>query len=101
MQGILHNWSDEECVKILKKCHNAIAEKNGTVLIVDSLLEQDDNNISENSQIISDLTATTVLTTEKERTEVEWKKLLKEGGFPHYRIIKFPAKQCIIVAYPI
>ncbi|XP_015880642.3 xanthohumol 4-O-methyltransferase-like [Ziziphus jujuba] len=100
LKGILHDWSHEECVKILQNCHNAIPEKNGKVIIVDIVLEQEDNNIPEESQITSEL-KTMVLTNRKERTEVEWKKLLKEGGFPQHRIIKFPAKQCIIVAYPI
>jgi len=35
----------------------------------------------------------------KERTELEWKKLLEEGGFPRYQIINIPALPSIIEAY--
>ena len=37
----------------------------------------------------------------KERTELEWKKLLEEGGFPRYKITKIPTIPSIIEAYPI
>ena len=37
----------------------------------------------------------------KERTDAQWKKLLEEGGFPRYKIIKLPAVEWIIEAYPI
>ncbi|GMN34379.1 hypothetical protein TIFTF001_042057 [Ficus carica] len=36
----------------------------------------------------------------KERTETEWKKILKEGGFPRHKIIKIPALPSIIEVYP-
>ncbi|OWM91012.1 hypothetical protein CDL15_Pgr023345 [Punica granatum] len=36
----------------------------------------------------------------KERTELEWKNLLAEGGFPRYNIIKISALPSIIEAYP-
>ncbi|KAJ6952732.1 xanthohumol 4'-O-methyltransferase [Populus alba x Populus x berolinensis] len=35
----------------------------------------------------------------KEKTELEWKKLLEEGGFPPYKIINIPALPSIIEAY--
>ncbi|KAI3736181.1 hypothetical protein L6452_15718 [Arctium lappa] len=56
MKWILHDWSDEDCIKILKFG--------------------------------------------KERTEREWKKLLSGGGFCRYNIIKIPALQSIIEAFP-
>ncbi|GMN57114.1 hypothetical protein TIFTF001_026217 [Ficus carica] len=36
----------------------------------------------------------------KARTENEWKKILKEGGFPRHKIIKIPALPSIIEVYP-
>ncbi|GFY88179.1 O-methyltransferase family protein [Actinidia rufa] len=35
MQRIMHNWSDEDCIKILKNCRKAIPEKTGKVVILD------------------------------------------------------------------
>ncbi|KAE8075893.1 hypothetical protein FH972_014576 [Carpinus fangiana] len=47
-----------------------------------------------------DLLMTTYTTGGKERTELEWKKLLEKSGFGRYKIIKIPALQSIIEAYP-
>ena len=38
VQWLLHNWSDEACVKILKNCRKAIPEKTGKVIIIDVVL---------------------------------------------------------------
>ena len=100
MQRILHNWTDEQCVKILKNCRKAIPESTGKLIIVDAVFEKENKNIFKESQIILDLVMMT-LCSGKERTEAEWKKLLKEGGFPRYNIIKIPAIEWIIEAYPL
>nr|XP_025885166.1 myricetin O-methyltransferase-like isoform X2 [Solanum lycopersicum] len=46
LQHVLHNWSDEDCVKILKRCRGAIKDKNegrkGKFLIIDMVLDGDD-----------------------------------------------------------
>ncbi|XP_009770464.1 myricetin 7/4'-O-methyltransferase 2-like [Nicotiana sylvestris] len=41
LKWILHNWSDEDCVKILKKCKDSIPsrEEGGKVIIIDIVLE--------------------------------------------------------------
>lgn len=36
MKNILHNWSDEECVRMLKKCYESLPE-NGKVIIADHI----------------------------------------------------------------
>jgi hypothetical protein len=42
-QWILHDWSDEECVKILKKCKEAITSKGkeGKVIIIDMVIDEE------------------------------------------------------------
>ncbi|RPH80518.1 MAG: methyltransferase [Nitrospiraceae bacterium] len=37
MKYILHDWNDEECVRILRKCRDAMNEK-GKVLVVDTVI---------------------------------------------------------------
>lgn len=39
-QSILHDWNDEECVNILKKCKEAISrkDKEGKVIIIDMVV---------------------------------------------------------------
>ncbi|KAF3443876.1 hypothetical protein FNV43_RR13566 [Rhamnella rubrinervis] len=100
MKGVLHDWSDEMCVKILKNCRKAIPENSGKLIIVEMILELQESDIFEEAKITLDLVMM-MSNSGKERTEVEWKKLLKEGGFPRCRIIKIQARQSIIEAYPI
>ncbi|GLJ07271.1 hypothetical protein SUGI_0063240 [Cryptomeria japonica] len=78
MKWILHDWADEDCVKILKQCRKAIPET-GKAIIVDAVL-----NAREKT----------------ERSEEEWKNLLKEAGFPRFNVIPIPALQSVIEAFP-
>jgi hypothetical protein len=40
VQWVMHDWSDGDCIKILKNCRKAIAPKNdgGKVIIVDMVV---------------------------------------------------------------
>nr|XP_048318613.1 xanthohumol 4-O-methyltransferase-like [Ziziphus jujuba var. spinosa] len=100
IKDMLHDWNDEKCVEILKNCRKAIPEKIGKIIIVENVIGINEKDIFEEIRIMLDLTMMT-LTTGKERTIKEWKKLLEEGGFPRYNFIKIPARQSIIEAYPI
>ena len=100
LQWVLHVWSDEHCIKILKNCRKAISEKIGKVIIVDIILEKDNNDLFDETHIVIDLLMMALTSGGKERTELEWKKLLEEGGFPRYKIIKIPTVSSIIEAYP-
>ncbi|CAN4078867.1 unnamed protein product [Withania somnifera] len=46
LKQIMHDWSDEDCVKILKRCREAIKNKDegreGKVLIIDMVLNRDE-----------------------------------------------------------
>lgn len=87
-------------MEILKNCRKAIPESTGKLIIVDAVLEQGNDKLFEEEKIVLDVLMITFLSG-KERTEAEWKKLLKEGGFPRYKIIKIPAVEWIIEAYPV
>ncbi|KAF3443878.1 hypothetical protein FNV43_RR13568 [Rhamnella rubrinervis] len=99
LKAVLHIWTDEVCIKILKNCRKAIPENTGKIIILDVVLELQDNNIFEESRIALDL-GMMMFTGGKERTEAEWKNVLKKGGFPRYRITKLAAKESIIEAFP-
>ncbi|XP_050206521.1 xanthohumol 4-O-methyltransferase-like [Mercurialis annua] len=99
MKYILHDWNDEDCVKLLKNCRKAIPEKTGKVMIVDIVLKPEGDGLFDDTGLVFDLLM--IAHTEgAERTEVEWKKLLEEAGFPRYKIINIPAMTSIIEAYP-
>ncbi|KAL5793823.1 hypothetical protein ACOSP7_002417 [Xanthoceras sorbifolium] len=100
LKWILHDWDDEACVKILINCRKAIPEKTGKIIIIDVVLQPDGNELFDDTGLAFDLQMMVNNPGGKERTELQWKKLLEEGGFPRYKIIKIPALLSIIEAYP-
>lgn len=75
-QWILHNWSDEECIKLLKKCKGAIpAKENGGKSIVIDMVVDDakhgHNNVE--TQLFYDMMMMNYFGG-RERTE-EWAKM--------------------------
>ncbi|XP_048327932.2 xanthohumol 4-O-methyltransferase-like [Ziziphus jujuba] len=100
MKSIMHDWDDENCVKILRNCRKAIGEKNGKVIIVDIVVKSEGNEIFDEMGMVIDLLMLAHTTGGKERTEKEWKKILNDGGFTRYKIIKIQAILSIIEAYP-
>ncbi|KAM6572815.1 hypothetical protein CsatA_016895 [Cannabis sativa] len=105
IKWVLHDWCDEECVKILRNCRKAIPEKNGKVIIVEIVLKDSSQNkenddVFDETRMIFDMVMMAHTCRGKERTEFEWKKLLEEAGFPRYKITKIPAIPSIIEAYP-
>lgn len=83
----------------MKNCRKAIPEKTGKVVIADIVLDPDSNDPLVDISIVSDL-GMLAITGGKERTEPEWKKILEEGGFPHYKIIDLSVTLFVIEAYP-
>ncbi|KAK9131987.1 hypothetical protein Scep_011515 [Stephania cephalantha] len=88
IKGVLHDWSDEECVKILKRCREAISskEEGGKVIIVDMVIDmKESTHESTEIQLMFDMEMM-VEVTGKERTKHEWEKLFMEAGFITYKI---------------
>nr|BAJ05388.1 O-methyltransferase [Carapichea ipecacuanha] len=91
LKHILHDWSDEKCVEILKKCREAIPKNGGKVIIVDKLLKNRGHGHAENehdeateSPLSCDMEML-VLVNGKERDEKEWAKLFSGAGFNDYK----------------
>jgi len=99
----LHDWNDEECVKILKNCKDAIAKKGkeGKVVIIDMVLdcEKGDNNESVETKLFFDMLMMVVVTG-KERNEKEWIKLISSAGFSDYKITPILGLRAVIEIYP-
>ncbi|KAK7304323.1 hypothetical protein VNO77_37010 [Canavalia gladiata] len=102
MQWILHDWSDEQCVKILKNCKEAM-KRNGKeqkVIAVDMVMEneiEDDESIE--TQLLID-SIVTVLFPGKERNEKQWAKLIFSAGFSDYKITPVLGLRSLIEIYP-
>ncbi|HEY7228298.1 MAG TPA: methyltransferase [Nitrososphaeraceae archaeon] len=78
MKMILHDWSDDECVKILSNMYT-VSARNGRVLIAEHLVpEPDEPHFSKLFDIHMMCVATG-----KERTVQEYADLLKRTGWNH------------------
>ncbi|KOM47202.1 hypothetical protein LR48_Vigan07g090600 [Vigna angularis] len=101
LKWILHDWSDEECVSILKKCKEAIAKKGkeGKVIIIDMVM---DNEVKDEEYVETQLffdMLMMVLVKGKERNEKEWVKLFSSAGFNNYTITPVLGSRSLIQIY--
>ncbi|WCJ30880.1 O-methyltransferase family protein [Euphorbia peplus] len=101
LKWILHDWNDEECLKILERCKKAINHrKGGKVIIIDMVREnQKADNEAMETQLFYDMLMM-VLVTGKERNEKEWAKLFVNAGFSSYKITPVLGLRSIIELYP-
>ncbi|KAF8388462.1 hypothetical protein HHK36_027134 [Tetracentron sinense] len=103
LKWILHNWSDEDCVKVLKRCKEAIPSKEngGKVIIVDIVVKDDEKGEHElkETQLCFDMMMM-VTFGGKERNEQEWQKIFIDAGFTEYKIKPGLGFRSIIEVYP-
>ncbi|KAL3754674.1 hypothetical protein ACJRO7_001863 [Eucalyptus globulus] len=100
LKWILHDWSDEESVKILKRCKEAITSngKMGKVMIVEIVIG-DGLEEFHTTKLFYDMMLMGCLTG-KERNEKEWAKLFREAGFSDYKITPLAGFRSLIEVYP-
>ncbi|RXI08829.1 hypothetical protein DVH24_022973 [Malus domestica] len=110
LKWILHDWSDEESVKILKKCREAILlskndEGNKKIIIIDIVVGHVDNKEkmvdkkSIETQLMFDVLMMSAFTG-KERSESEWKTIFLAAGFTHYNMTRMFGFRSLIELYP-
>ncbi|XP_050206161.1 trans-resveratrol di-O-methyltransferase-like [Mercurialis annua] len=103
LKMIFHVLGDEDCLKLLKNCKEAITnngEKSGKVIIIDTVMGTE-KKIKESSEIIQlyDLEML-VLVSGQERNEEEWAKLFVDAGFSRYTINPVLGLRALIEVYP-
>jgi SAM-dependent methyltransferase len=94
LSGVIHDWDDEAAVKILRNCRRAI-RPDGKLLLLEAVLTPS----SDPSRALMDLLMM-VLTSGRERTEAEFRSLLREAGFALAQVIP-TAGRCILESRPI
>ncbi|XP_042057486.1 8-hydroxyquercetin 8-O-methyltransferase-like [Salvia splendens] len=102
LKWILHNWSVEDCVRILKKCKEVIGGigNGGKVIIVDMVVDCEKQEHSAfQTQLLFDVLMMTVLAG-KERTEKEWAHLFSSAGFQNYKITPILGLRSVIEVFP-
>jgi precorrin-6B methylase 2 len=95
LKFILHDWTDEECVKILESCRKALAP-GGKVLLVEMLVPEE---IRPDFVMLMDINML-VMTGGRERTAKEFEKVLGDAGFAMTRVITTKSPFALIEARP-
>ncbi|KAL4292014.1 hypothetical protein GQ457_14G016650 [Hibiscus cannabinus] len=110
IKSILHDWNDDECMKILKRCKEAISKQDKgvvikkNVMIVDMVVMEKKKvndgsfNLME-TQLFFDMLMM-VLQTGRERREEEWAKLFFAAGFSNYNITPILGLRSLIELFP-
>jgi hypothetical protein len=76
LANILHDWDDEQCMRILSNCERAVDEH--TILLIIEMMIQDGNASSLAKLMDIEML---VMGGGKERTKEEFECLLKKSGF--------------------
>ncbi|VAH00760.1 unnamed protein product [Triticum turgidum subsp. durum] len=100
LKYVLHNWSDQDCVKILTRCRQAISHgaKAGKVIIIDTVVGSPSHQILE-GQVTMDLSMM-MLFNGKAREEHNWHKMFMEAGFSHYKVHNVLGMRSLIEVHP-
>jgi ubiquinone/menaquinone biosynthesis C-methylase UbiE len=83
LSRVIHDWSDEDALRILTNCHRAL-EDGGTLLLVEAVLPKRARDVP--AAIRMDLNMLMLLHG-RERTAAEFELLLTEAGFQLSRIV--------------
>ncbi|VAH79779.1 unnamed protein product [Triticum turgidum subsp. durum] len=96
---ILHGWGDEECVKILRRCREALPA-GGRVIVMDLVVGSSpaDARATE-TQLLWDVMMMGVVGS-PERDEGEWRKIFDDAGFSGYKILAILGIRSVIEVYP-
>ncbi|KAF7111983.1 hypothetical protein CFC21_111931 [Triticum aestivum] len=103
LKWVLCLWQDEDAVKVLRRCKEAITSRGavGKVIIVDVVIDfgmsQDDVLLRE-TQVLFDVQMMRV--DGGERDEQQWRKIFFEAGFRDYKITPMLGFRSIIEVYP-
>ncbi|XP_058105058.1 caffeic acid 3-O-methyltransferase-like [Magnolia sinica] len=87
MKWILHDWSDEWCLKVLKNCYTALPDY-GKLIVVESILPSVlQTNLSDKCVFQQDMLMLAYNPGGKERTKEEFESLAKSAGFAGIRVL--------------
>jgi hypothetical protein len=95
---VLHNWSDVDCVRILRACRTAI-ESSEALLICEQVLEADPARGRPTGYLL-DTQMMAMFGSGRERSKHEFANLLAESGFTLRRVIPTESPVCILEAVP-
>ncbi|KAG2587631.1 flavonoid O-methyltransferase-like protein Os11g0303600 [Panicum virgatum] len=103
LKHVLHDWNDEDCVRILTQCKKAIVSEEkpsgGKVIIIDTVVGSPADDVMFLAQVTFDLNML-VTTPGRERDEHEWRSIFTAAGFGHHKKRPVLGFLSIIELYP-
>ncbi|KAF0900685.1 hypothetical protein E2562_034391 [Oryza meyeriana var. granulata] len=85
MKWILHDWSDEHCARLLKKCYDALPA-NGKVIVVECVLPENPDATAQAQGVFHvDMIMLAHNPGGKERYEREFRELARGAGFTGFK----------------
>ncbi|EOA24184.1 hypothetical protein CARUB_v10017422mg [Capsella rubella] len=97
LKSILHDWSDEDCVKILRNCWRSLPNK-GKVILVELIMpvEPKMNDTPSNIAFGMDIFMLTQCSNGKERSFPQVETLALDSGFIRCKIICHSYSYCVL-----
>ncbi|XP_017624944.1 caffeic acid 3-O-methyltransferase-like [Gossypium arboreum] len=87
LKSVLHDWGDDQCLKLLKVCYDALP-KNGKIVSVEAIIpEVPETDIISKTILERDIVLFHILPGAKERTKQEFEALTKQAGFSSLKIV--------------
>lgn len=99
LNRVLHDWNDDDCVRILRACHGAM-EANSTLLVCEQILEPDPL-VGEPTDYLVDMQMMAMFGQARERDTTEFERLFDQSGFALTSIVGTRSLVSIIEARPI
>jgi 2-polyprenyl-3-methyl-5-hydroxy-6-metoxy-1,4-benzoquinol methylase len=96
-KSVIHDWNDDDAVRILKNCRHAI-RPDGTMLLIELILKPPNQP---DFARFGDLQMLVVAPGGRERTQAEYGALLAEAGFSRARVIPTAGAMSIIESKPV
>nr|AXY54917.1 O-methyltransferase [Secale cereale] len=104
LKWILHDWKDGDCIKILRRCKEAIPSRDagGKVIIIETVVGSGSPGAQKifpkEAQVLMDVFMMYIDGIERE--EHEWSKIFFEAGFSDYKITPTNGVLSVIEVYP-
>ncbi|XP_066333796.1 acetylserotonin O-methyltransferase 3-like [Miscanthus floridulus] len=103
LKWVLHCWGDDNCVKVLRKCKEAIPAggggAGGKVIIIDAVMGAGPAFASnKETQVLYDVHMMHI--DGVERDERGWEKIILEAGFRAYKLVSLVGIHSVIEVYP-
>lgn len=88
LKHVLHDWSDETCLKLLKNCWDALPNPGGKVIVIEMVLPGSPKaDIASRTAFIGDMLMHSRTNGGKERTQEEFVVLARGAGFKTSRLV--------------